>query len=121
MRRAGFGLLFPLLVAVPMLLAAVVAGAGDPVSVELPTVGSIRRLDPRLDQFVAADARIEVLGMGYDWAERSPASTSIRCSFPTSPAIASIAGGPATRWRRFSSRAVSPDRAASPTVKDPTA
>jgi len=69
MRRAGFGLLFPLLVAVPMLLAAVVAGAGDPVSVELPTVGSIRRLDPRLDQFVAADARIEVLGMGYDWAE----------------------------------------------------
>lgn len=51
----------------PVLLAGG-SGAAEAVG-ELPTVGSIQRLDPRLDQIVAADAKIEVLGMGYDWAE----------------------------------------------------
>jgi gluconolactonase len=36
---------------------------------ELPTVGSIERLDPRLDALIAPDARIEVLASGFLWAE----------------------------------------------------
>jgi len=35
----------------------------------LPTVGSIERLDPRLDALVPPDASIEVLAMGFAWAE----------------------------------------------------
>ncbi|HYD54666.1 MAG TPA: SMP-30/gluconolactonase/LRE family protein [Gemmatimonadaceae bacterium] len=34
-----------------------------------PTVGSIERLDPALDALVAADARIEQLATGFQWAE----------------------------------------------------
>ena len=34
-----------------------------------PTVGSIERLDPRLDALVPPGAVIEVLGMGHAWAE----------------------------------------------------
>jgi gluconolactonase len=36
---------------------------------ELPTVGSIERLDPRLDQLIPRDARIEVLASGFVWSE----------------------------------------------------
>jgi len=39
--------------------------AGD----ELPTVGSIERLDPRLDALVPPGARIEVLAAGFVWSE----------------------------------------------------
>jgi gluconolactonase len=35
----------------------------------LPTVGSIERLDPRLDALVPQGATIEVLAMGFAWAE----------------------------------------------------
>jgi gluconolactonase len=35
----------------------------------LPTVGSIERLDPRLDTLVPKDARIEVLATGFAWSE----------------------------------------------------
>ena len=35
----------------------------------LKTIGSIERLDPAFDKFVTADAKIEVLGEGFDWAE----------------------------------------------------
>jgi len=35
----------------------------------LPTVGSIERLDPRFDALVPKDASIEVLAMGFEWAE----------------------------------------------------
>jgi gluconolactonase len=42
---------------------------GD-VSAEGPkTIGSIERLDPALDQLLAPDARIEVLGEGFEWSE----------------------------------------------------
>ncbi|MFM1905130.1 MAG: Gluconolactonase precursor [Planctomycetota bacterium] len=34
-----------------------------------PTVGSIERLDPRLDALVPLDATIEVLAMGFLWSE----------------------------------------------------
>jgi gluconolactonase len=33
------------------------------------TVGRIERLDPRLDELVPADARLEVLADGFDWSE----------------------------------------------------
>jgi gluconolactonase len=34
-----------------------------------PSLGKIHRYDPKLDQILAADARIEVLGSGFEWAE----------------------------------------------------
>ena len=33
------------------------------------TIGSIERLDPAFDKLVPADAKIEVLGSGFDWSE----------------------------------------------------
>ena len=46
------------------LLPAAVAGGGD-----LPTIGKIERLDPRLDEVLPAFARIEVLASGFGWSE----------------------------------------------------
>jgi gluconolactonase len=37
--------------------------------VAYPTVGSIERLDPRLDAIVPADAELEVLSEGHEWVE----------------------------------------------------
>ena len=34
-----------------------------------PTLGTVERLDPKLDQLIPADAKIEKLGEGYSWAE----------------------------------------------------
>lgn len=34
-----------------------------------PSIGSIERLDPALDQLIAPDAKIERLAEGYEWAE----------------------------------------------------
>jgi gluconolactonase len=34
-----------------------------------PTIGQIHRLDPRLDQILGKDARIEVLAAGFEWSE----------------------------------------------------
>jgi gluconolactonase len=39
------------------------------MSEPLPTMGSIERLDPRLDAIVPADAVIEVLSEGHEWVE----------------------------------------------------
>ena len=43
--------------------------AAEPDAAMRPTVGSIERLDPRLDALVPPDARIEVLAMGFAWSE----------------------------------------------------
>jgi gluconolactonase len=43
--------------------------AADRGAAMLPTVGSVERLDPRLDALVPPDARIEVLAMGFAWSE----------------------------------------------------
>lgn len=40
--------------------------AGDVV---LPTLGEIVRIDPRLDELIPKDAKIEVLASGFEWAE----------------------------------------------------
>ncbi len=36
---------------------------------ETPTLGTIERLDPRLDQIVPRDARVERIAEGFDWSE----------------------------------------------------
>jgi gluconolactonase len=58
-------LLFGLGMAVVTIVFALQAQGAEIV----PTVGSIERLDPRLDELVPHDAAIEVLAMGFDWAE----------------------------------------------------
>lgn len=34
-----------------------------------PDIGKVHRYDPRLDKILAADAKIEVIGSGFEWAE----------------------------------------------------
>lgn len=34
-----------------------------------PTIGQIIRQDPRLDQLIAADAKLEVIASGFEWSE----------------------------------------------------
>lgn len=70
-----------------VILCAVCAGVGvvsENASVtwgdEPKVLGSIERLDPALDQLLPADARIEVLGDGFEWSEGPvwvPASKSL--------------------------------------------
>ena len=43
--------------------------AAEPVAGLSPTVGSIERLDPRLDAIIPKDATIDVLAMGFAWSE----------------------------------------------------
>ena len=38
-------------------------------STNFPTIGEIVRLDPRLDQLIDKDAKLEVLSSGFDWTE----------------------------------------------------
>jgi gluconolactonase len=51
---------------VPFLLAAVLC-AQD--TMNFPVLGKIIREDPRLDQLIPQDAKIEVLSSGFEWAE----------------------------------------------------
>jgi gluconolactonase len=58
-------------------LAAVCVGPGLGVfrpaqaqeKTERPTLGTIERLDPRLDKIVPRDARVERIAEGFDWSE----------------------------------------------------
>jgi gluconolactonase len=43
--------------------------AEDIAAVSYPTIGSIERLDPRLDAIVPAGAALEVLSEGHEWVE----------------------------------------------------
>jgi gluconolactonase len=43
--------------------------AAEPVAGLSPTVGSIERLDPRLDAIIPKEATIDVLAMGFAWSE----------------------------------------------------
>ena len=69
LRKVGSSF-FAALVAVIALLAVGAGRAeeGAPPD-QLPTVGSIERLDPRFDALVPKDAVIEVLASGFMWAE----------------------------------------------------
>ena len=44
-------------------------GEADKGKADYPTLGTIERLDPRLDRLVPRDARVERLAEGFDWAE----------------------------------------------------
>jgi gluconolactonase len=39
------------------------------VTNEMPSIGSIERLDPALDEIINSDARVEILADGYEWTE----------------------------------------------------
>src|SRR4051812_32389055 len=45
------------------------AGPGPARAEEYPTIGTIERLDARLDRILAPDARMERLAEGFDWSE----------------------------------------------------
>jgi gluconolactonase len=51
-------------------LAAAASVVVAPVAAqERPSFGSIERVDPRIDALIPADARIDVLASGFEWAE----------------------------------------------------
>lgn len=61
-------LLFPL--AAPV--TAVAAPAAETLILDtrnFPVVGTVHRLDPRLDELIAPGAQIEVIASGFDWCE----------------------------------------------------
>ena len=75
MRRCSFygsicrdGLQFLVLAAAAAAPLAV-SQAAEPAAGESPTVGSIERLDPRLDAIIPPEATIDVLAMGFAWSE----------------------------------------------------
>ncbi len=56
-------------VAGPLPLASIVGRDARAQEKEAPTLGTIERLDPRLDQIVPRDARVERIAEGFDWSE----------------------------------------------------
>src|SRR5271157_1578842 len=50
-------------------LASIVGRDARAQEKETPTVGTIERLDPRLDQIVPRAARVERIAEGFDWSE----------------------------------------------------
>src|SRR5271157_4373376 len=50
-------------------LASIVGRDARAQEKETPTVGTTERLDPRLDQIVPRDARVERIAEGFDWSE----------------------------------------------------
>ena len=48
---------------------ATLAIAATAFADELQTIGSIERLDPALDALVPADAKLEIIGHGFEWSE----------------------------------------------------
>ena len=41
----------------------------EPLNITLPTIGTIERVDPAIDDLIRKDAVIEILGKGYTWSE----------------------------------------------------
>ena len=50
---------------------ALVAGWALPAAAQIkyPELGSIERLDPAFDELIPADAKLEELSKGFEWAE----------------------------------------------------
>lgn len=57
-----------LILAVSLLGVSPVPGHAQD-STNYPTLGEVVRIDPRLDQLIDKDAKIEVLSSGFDWSE----------------------------------------------------
>ena len=62
----------------------------------LPTVGSIERLDPRLDALVPPGASIEVLAMGFAWTEGPVWVPDDRGGLPAGTHLGTLLTGEAT-------------------------
>jgi gluconolactonase len=60
-------MMIPMRILVTALFAACLAAAQD--TTNFPVLGRIVRLDPRLDQLLAADAKLEVVSCCFDWSE----------------------------------------------------
>lgn len=60
-------MMIPMRIIVAALFAACLAVAQD--TTNFPVLGRIVRLDPRLDQLLAADAKLEVVSCCFDWSE----------------------------------------------------
>lgn len=65
-RRTVFG---AFLRAVLAAAALVIMGRVAALGAEYPTMGTIERLDPRLDAILSKDAKIQKLAEGFDWSE----------------------------------------------------
>src|SRR5271167_1006054 len=66
--RRSLSFLFLLLAAIA-LLAIVPAAARAQATRNFPVIGTIHRLDPKLDELLPKDAKIEVLSSRFEWAE----------------------------------------------------
>ena len=53
----------------PALLAALCAASATAADPPFPPMGSVERLDPRIDKLIPLAANLERLGEGYDWSE----------------------------------------------------
>ncbi len=71
-------------------------------SEQFPTIGSIERLDPRVDAVIPADAVLEVLAEGHEWTEGPvwvPALQAVLYSdIPNNAVYRWSEGGPASIW-----------------------
>jgi gluconolactonase len=74
--------------------------AAEPGAAVLPSVGSIERLDPRLDTLVPPDVKIEVLAMGFAWSEGPVWVASDRGGLPSGSLLFSdIPHNRVHRWK----------------------
>jgi gluconolactonase len=53
----------------PLLIALIVSSTGAAAADSYPAIGTIERLDPKLDVYIPKDAKIEKLADGFEWAE----------------------------------------------------
>ena len=91
-RRPGGALL--LLICIALLAPGGASGRAQAAEgPDFPTIGTIERLDDRVDRILARDARMERLADGFDWSE-GPVwlKDAATCSSPTSRRIQYSAG-----------------------------
>ena len=86
-----------------LLTAAVIMICGSHIAeAQLPTIGSVERIDSRLDLIVSSDAKMEVLAEGHEWTEGPvwvPALKGLLYSdIPNNAIYLWREGGPASLW-----------------------
>jgi len=83
-------------------VASMMICAGDIAEAQLPTIGSIERIDSRLDLIVSSDAEMEVLAAGHEWTEGPvwvPELEGVLYSdIPNNAIYLWREGGPASLW-----------------------
>ena len=88
---------------VTLLIVAVMMICGDHIAeAQLPTIGSVERIDSRLNLIVPSDAEMEVLAEGHEWTEGPvwvPALQGVLYSdIPNNAIYLWREGGPASLW-----------------------